>query len=417
MYKNNMKDINKIIIIGAGHSGTQAAAGLREKLFSGKITIIEKESQLPYQKPPLSKKFLLDTKDSTSLLRSFDWYKNNNINLLNNINIIKIDKNEKIIIDQKNNKYSYDKLILATGSINKTFNSFNFENLTNVINLRTLDDSINLRNLLLTSDEIVIIGAGFIGLEVASVARTLNKKVTIIEASNRVMPRNVSNNLSQWYINFHKKMGINFLFNEKISSIEQIDNKAVSVKTLNNYNLKTDCLLTAIGSIPETSLAEKLGLIVKNGICVNEYMQTDDPDIYAIGDCSNFFLETIPIRLESIQNAVDQSKIAVSNILKEEKKYIPLPWFWSDQYNLKLQIVGLINDNLKDRKIKMIGSIDECQFSNLVFDQDKLVSIESVNRPAHHMLFKNYYKYWDLIKPEMIKKDLDLKLFFQQLAK
>ena len=412
-----MKDINKIIIIGAGHSGTQVSASLREKLFSGKITIIEKEIQLPYQKPPLSKKFLLDTKDTTSFLRSDDWYKNNNINLLNNIDVVKIDKNKKIIIDQKNNKYSYDKLILATGSKNKSLNSFNFENLTNVINLRTLNDAIKLRNLLSASDDLVIIGAGFIGLEVASVARTLNKKVTIIEAGDRVMPRNISNNLSQWYIDFHKKKGVSFLFNEKISSIKQVDNKVVSVKTLNNNNLKTDCLLTAIGSIPETSLAEKLGLIVKNGICVNEYMQTNDPHIYAIGDCTNFVIETTPVRLESIQNAVDQSKIAVSNILKEKKKYIPIPWFWSDQYNLKLQIVGLINDNKKNREIKLIGSLCECQFSNLIFDQGKLVSVESVNRPAHHMLFKNYYKYWHLIKPEMIKQELNLKLFFQQLTK
>ena len=416
MYKNNMKDINKIIIVGAGHSGVQAAASLREKQYQGEITIIEKETHIPYQKPPLSKKFLLDKKNTASLLRSDEWYKKNNINLLNNKNVIQIDRNKKIILVQKNKKYPYDKLILATGSRNRNLDTLNFENTKNVINLRSLNNSIHLKILLSKSNDLIIVGAGFIGLEVASIARKLNKKVTIVEAGNRVMPRNVSKDLSDWYIDYHKKKGVKFLFNEKVISTEQMKDKILSLTTQSKKILRADCFLTAIGSLPETSLAEQIGLEIKNGICVNEYMQTNDPDIYAIGDCTSFVNNKMYLRLESIQNAVDQSKVAASNILSIKEKYFPTPWFWSDQFDLKLQIVGIISDNLKNRIIKILGSIEQSEFSNLIFDNDKLVSIESINRPAHHMLFKNRFKDWHLIKPDMIKPDMDIKLFLKNLT-
>ena len=145
-------------------------------------------------------------------------------------------------------------------------------------------------------------------------------------------------------------------------------------------------------------------------------MQTNDPDIYAIGDCTSFVNNKMYLRLESIQNAVDQSKVAASNILSIKEKYFPTPWFWSDQFDLKLQIVGIISDNLKNRIIKILGSIEQSEFSNLIFDDDKLVSIESINRPAHHMLFKNRFKDWHLIKPDMIKPDMDIKLFLKNLT-
>ena len=416
MYKHKMKDLNKIIIIGAGHAGVQVAATLRENKYIGEIFLFDKDSNLPYQKPPLSKKFLLSEENNPSLLRSEEWYKNNNIKLLKKTTISKIDRSKKIVIDLNGTIFSYDKLILATGSNNKIMNDLDPEKYLNLINLRTLNDSIKLKKLILKSKNILIVGAGFIGLEVAASARSLGKNVTILESSNKVMGRNVSDQLSKWYIEYHKKKGVSFLFNETINSINTEKKMIYSVQTSNNRNLKIDCLLTAIGSIPNTALASTIDLDVNNGICVNQNMQTNDPSIYAIGDCTNFVYGSSNIRLESIQNAVDQSKIAALNILNIKDKYLPTPWFWTDQFDLKLQIVGLNTSNNDNQNIRTLGSKTDLKFSNFIFKNEKLISIESVNSPAHHLLLRANYKIWESITPSMIFEDVDLKLLLKKLT-
>ena len=416
MYKHKMKDLKNIIIIGAGHAGVQVAVSLREKKYNGEILLFHKDTTLPYQKPPLSKKFLLTTDSSSSLIRSDDWFKKNNVKLLNGVLISKIDRNEKFVIDENNNKFSYDKLIIATGSKNKILNNLESKHFSNVITLRNLNDSIKLRNLITKSKNILIVGGGFIGLEVASIARLLEKNVTILESSSKVMGRNISNDLSNWYIEFHKKKGVNFLFRQQVLSLNTHGNNILSIKTSNNKTIEIDLLLIAIGSDPEISLAKKSKLNIKNGVSVNSRMQTNDPDIYAVGDCTNFLFNSRNVRLESIQNAVDQSKIAASNILKNEENYLPLPWFWSDQYDLKLQIVGLISDIKAERKIKTLGSKQDHKFSNFIFINNKLISVESINKPSHHILLRNNHKIWNLIHPEMINDKLDLKNLLQNLA-
>ena len=411
-----MKHLNKIVIIGAGHAGVQAAASLRENKYLGDIFIFDKDVNLPYQKPPLSKKFLLSEENNPSLLRSEEWYKNNNIKLLKNNTILKIDRIKKNVINLNGTVFHYDKLIIATGSKNKILDDLDPEEYLNLINLRTLNDSVRLKNLILKSKNIVIIGAGFIGLEVAASARSLGKNVTILESDTKVMGRNISDQLSKWYIQYHKKKGVNFLFDETITSIKTNKKMINSIQTSKKNNLKIDCLLTAIGSYPDTTLANAIDLEVNNGICVNQNMQTNDPSIYAIGDCTNFVYGSSKIRLESIQNAVDQSKTAALNILNIKDKYIPTPWFWTDQFDLKLQIVGLNTGNKSNQNIRTLGSKTNLKFSNFIFENEKLISIESVNSPAHHLLLRNNSKIWRSIKPSMIFEDLDLKLFLKKLA-
>tara|TARA_B100000287_G_scaffold69088_1_gene60697 strand:+ start:259 stop:1497 length:1239 start_codon:yes stop_codon:yes gene_type:complete len=411
-----MKHLNKIVIIGAGHAGVQAAASLRENKYLGDIFIFDKDSNLPYQKPPLSKKFLLSEENNPSLLRSEEWYKNNNIKLLKNNTILKIDRIKKNVINLNGTVFHYDKLIIATGSKNKILDDLDPEEYLNLINLRTLNDSVRLKNLILKSKNIVIIGAGFIGLEVAASARSLGKNVTILESDTKVMGRNISDQLSKWYIQYHKKKGVNFLFDETITSIKTNKKMINSIQTSKKNNLKIDCLLTAIGSYPDTTLANAIDLEVNNGICVNQNMQTNDPSIYAIGDCTNFVYGSSKIRLESIQNAVDQSKTAALNILNIKDKYIPTPWFWTDQFDLKLQIVGLNTGNNSNQNVRTLGSKANLKFSNFIFENEKLISIESVNSPAHHLLLRNNSKIWRSIKPSMIFEDLDLKLFLKKLA-
>ena len=416
MYKHKMKHLNKIVIIGAGHAGVQAAASLRENKYLGDIFIFDKDVNLPYQKPPLSKKFLLSEENNPSLLRSEEWYKNNNIKLLKNNTILKIDRTKKNVINLNGTVFHYDKLIIATGSKNKILDDLDPEEYLNLINLRTLNDSVRLKNLILKSKNIVIIGAGFIGLEVAASARSLGKNVTILESDTKVMGRNISGQLSKWYIQYHKKKGVNFLFDETITSIKTNKKMINSIQTSKKNNLKIDCLLTAIGSYPDTTLANAIDLEVNNGICVNQNMQTNDPSIYAIGDCTNFVYGSSKIRLESIQNAVDQSKTAALNILNIKDKYIPTPWFWTDQFDLKLQIVGLNTGNNSNQNVRTLGSKANLKFSNFIFENEKLISIESVNSPAHHLLLRNNSKIWRSIKPSMIFEDLDLKLFLKKLA-
>ena len=411
-----MKHLNKIVIIGAGHAGVQAAASLRENKYLGDIFIFDKDVNLPYQKPPLSKKFLLSEENNPSLLRSEEWYKNNNIKLLKNNTILKIDRIKKNVINLNGTVFHYDKLIIATGSKNKILDDLDPEEYLNLINLRTLNDSVRLKNLILKSKNIVIIGAGFIGLEVAASARSLGKNVTILESDTKVMGRNISDQLSKWYIQYHKKKGVSFLFNETIASIKTNKKMINSIQTSKKNNLKIDCLLTAIGSYPDTTLANAIDLEVNNGICVNQNMQTNDPSIYAIGDCTNFVYGSSKIRLESIQNAVDQSKTAALNILNIKDKYIPTPWFWTDQFDLKLQIVGLNTGNNSNQNVRTLGSKANLKFSNFIFENEKLISIESVNSPAHHLLLRNNSKIWRSIKPSMIFEDLDLKLFLKKLA-
>ena len=411
-----MKHLNKIVIIGAGHAGVQAAASLRENKYLGDIFIFDKDVNLPYQKPPLSKKFLLSEENNPSLLRGEEWYKNNNIKLLKNNTILKIDRIKKNVINLNGTVFHYDKLIIATGSKNKILDDLDPEEYLNLINLRTLNDSVRLKNLILKSKNIVIIGAGFIGLEVAASARSLGKNVTILESDTKVMGRNISDQLSKWYIQYHKKKGVSFLFNETIASIKTNKKMINSIQTSKKNNLKIDCLLTAIGSYPDTTLANAIDLEVNNGICVNQNMQTNDPSIYAIGDCTNFVYGSSKIRLESIQNAVDQSKTAALNILNIKDKYIPTPWFWTDQFDLKLQIVGLNTGNNSNQNVRTLGSKANLKFSNFIFENEKLISIESVNSPAHHLLLRNNSKIWRSIKPSMIFEDLDLKLFLKKLA-
>ena len=230
------------------------------------------------------------------------------------------------------------------------------------------------------------------------------------------MGRNISDQLSKWYIQYHKKKGVNFLFDETITSIKTNKKMINSIQTSKKNNLKIDCLLTAIGSYPDTTLANAIDLEVNNGICVNQNMQTNDPSIYAIGDCTNFVYGSSKIRLESIQNAVDQSKTAALNILNIKDKYIPTPWFWTDQFDLKLQIVGLNTGNNSNQNVRTLGSKANLKFSNFIFENEKLISIESVNSPAHHLLLRNNSKIWRSIKPSMIFEDLDLKLFLKKLA-
>ena len=365
-----------IVIIGSGHAGGMAGILLRQKKFSGSITIIGEESYLPYQRPALSKSFLSgEISEERLFLKKENFFERNNINLLLNRKVIRIDKNKKVLVLDNKQIISYSKLIIATGSELKTLKATYKQE--NISYLRTIDDSKYLKDLMEKKTRICIIGAGYIGLEIAATAIKKNIQVSIIEYSNRVMNRSSSLIISNFFQSKHEANGVKFIFN---NSTVDIKNSAHSKMVLlsNEVTINTDMIAVGIGVKPKDQIAIDAGLECTNGINVDENCLTSDPNIFAIGDCTNHTnkIYNLNMRLESVHNAVEQAKTTVSYLLGQPKPYIQVPWFWSDQYNLKLQIAGIPNNN---SETIIRGSLEDESFAVYSIKKGNIISVETVN--------------------------------------
>ena len=406
----------KVLIIGAGHAGIETAASLRSFGFSGKIEIFDQENTLPYQKPPLSKSYIKSFNTKEALLRSKEWYVNNKIDLKLNTNIKLINDNNKSLSDENNNFYHYDKLVIATGSKNNLLGIDTKEyQKGNFFSLRNLEDSKSIRKKISEIQTITIIGAGFIGLEIATTALQLNKDVTIIENSENVMGRSISKDLSKWLINYYTKSGIKFIFNKSFKSFKSDKNSIMNVVLSDDTKINSEMVLISAGSQPNDLLFKSIKVNEFNKIKVNSFLETTIDDIYAIGDCCFFDYYSKEIRLESIQNATDQAKTVAKNILGLKEQYNFVPWFWSDQLNIKLQIVGLVDLN-SNIEIKVLGSQESSKFSNFIFVDNQLQAVESINSPGHHLIMKSNWGKRHLLKKDLFKSDLNLKNFFNSLT-
>ncbi len=406
---------DKVLIIGAGHAGIETAASLRNLGFSGKIQIFDQENTLPYQKPPLSKSYIKSFDTKEALIRSKEWYVNNEIDLKLNTNIKFINERNKSLSDEKNNLYHYDKLVIATGSENNLLGiDIKEYQKGNLFSLRNLEDSKRIRKKISEVETITIIGAGFIGLEIATTALQLNKNVTIIENSENVMGRSISKDLSKWLINYYTKSGIKFIFNKSFKSFKSDKNSMINVVLSNDSKINSEMVLISAGSQPNDLLFKSIKVNEFNKIKVNSFLETNIDDIYAIGDCCFFDYYSKEVRLESIQNATDQAKTVAKNILGMKKKYNFVPWFWSDQLNIKLQIVGLLDLN-SNIEIKVLGSQECSKFSNFIFANNQLQAVESINSPGHHLIMKSNWEKRHLLKKDLFTSDLNLKNFFNSL--
>ncbi len=406
----------KVLIIGAGHAGIETAASLRNLGFSGIIEIFDQENTLPYQKPPLSKSYIKSFDTKQALLRSKEWYDNNEIDLKLNTNIKFINDKNKSLCDEKDNFYHYDKLVIATGSKNnllgidaKEYQKGKF------FSLRNLEDSERIRRKISEIQTITIIGAGFIGLEIATTALQLNKDVTIIENSENVMGRSISKDLSKWLINYYTKSGIKFIFNKSFKSFQSEENSIINVVLSDDTKINSGMVLISAGSQPNDFLFKNIKVNEFNKIKVNSYLETTIDDIYAIGDCCFFDYYSKEVRLESIQNATDQAKTVAKNILGMKEQYNFVPWFWSDQLNLKLQIVGLLDLN-SNTEMKVLGSQESSKFSNFIFVDNQLQAVESINSPGHHLIMKTNWGKRHLLKKDLLTNDFNLKNFFNSLT-
>ena len=406
----------KVLIIGAGHAGIETAASLRNLGFSGNIVIFDQESTLPYQKPPLSKSYIKSFDTKESLLRSKEWYGNNKIDLKLNKNIKFINEKNKSLSDEKDNLYHYDKLVIATGSKNNLLGIETKEyQKGNFFSLRNLEESKRIRKKISEVESITIIGAGFIGLEIATTALQLNKDVTIIESSENVMGRSISKDLSKWLINYYTKSGIKFIFNKSFKSFKSDENSMTNVILSDDTKINSEMVLISAGSQPNDLLFKSIKVNEFNKIKVNSFLETNIDDIYAIGDCCFFDYYSKEVRLESIQNATDQAKTVAKNILGMKKQYNFVPWFWSDQLNIKLQIVGLLDLN-SNIEIKVLGSQENSKFSNFIFVDNHMQAVESINSPGHHLIMKSNWGKKHLLKKDLFTSDLNLKSFFNSLT-
>ena len=373
-----------IVIIGAGQAGAQVAQSLRQGGFEGPLRLIGDEPHPPYQRPPLSKKFLAGEIGAEGLwLRPPAFFTTNNIDHIPNTRVVAIDRGAKRLTLANGDTLPYGKLVLATGT-NARLLTLEGADKKGVVTLRSIADVNVIRDILQNSSSVAIIGAGYIGLEVAAVAKSLGKSVTVIEAQDRPMKRVVSQAVSDYFSGLHKARGIELRLNTGIEAIEGGDS-VTGVRLSTGETVPAELVLVAVGAEPNDHLAAEAGLEVDNGILVDGCGQTSDPDIFAAGDCTRFYSNRYQrsVRMESVQNAIDQAKAVAQALLGQEVDYDPLPWFWSDQYDIKLQIAGL-SEGYDDTKV--VGSTEDNKFYVAYLHDGRLIAVDSINSPRSHMM-------------------------------
>ncbi len=390
-----------IVVIGAGQAGLQIADSLRRGGYAGPLTLIGDESSLPYQRPPLSKQYIGDDMAPERLLfRPPDYYTKQSIEVMTGVAVEAIDSGQKSL-SFGGEMRRYAKLALATGaSVRKL--PVPGADLPGVRYLRSLDDAAGIRHQLRAAPcRVVAIGGGFIGLEIAASARQLGHDVTVVEALDRLMARAVSPFVSAYYADLHRRHGVDVLLETAVTAIEAGTDASLGVILGDGRTLAADMVVVGIGSVPNTELAEAAGLQCANGIVVDEFARTSAPDIVAAGDCT--FHRNVRYaashRLESVQNAVDQAKIAAATLLGEAKAYDQVPWFWSDQYDAKLQMVGT---SVAHERYVLRGDPADGSFSAFYFHGDTLVGVDSVNRPADHLVSRKLLALGTAVPEEMI---------------
>ncbi|CTQ58104.1 3-phenylpropionate/trans-cinnamate dioxygenase ferredoxin reductase subunit [Labrenzia sp. EL_208] len=374
----------EIVIIGAGQAGAQLAHSLRQGGFEGPLRLIGDEPHPPYQRPPLSKKYLSGDVGAEGLwLRPPAFFETNQIDHIPNTKAVSIDRAAKRVHLENGDTLAYGKLVLATGTNARTL-PLKGADKTGVVTLRSIADVDAIRDGLSSSSGIAIIGAGYIGLEVAAVAKAMGKSVSVIEAQDRPMKRVVSQAVSDYFTRLHRDKGIDLRLETGIESIEG-DETVTGVKLSNGDVISAELVLIAVGAEPNDHLAAETGLEVDNGVLVDGSGQTSDPNIYAVGDCTRFYSNRYQrsVRMESVQNAIDQAKAAAQSLLGEDIDYDPVPWFWSDQYDIKLQIAGLSEGY--DETI-VVGSPADHKFYVAYLNKRKLIAVDSINFPRSHML-------------------------------
>jgi 3-phenylpropionate/trans-cinnamate dioxygenase ferredoxin reductase subunit len=387
-----------VIIIGAGHAGFQVAASLRQSGFAERIALLNDEGHLPYQRPPLSKAYLKGTGGPDSLMfRPDKFYRDQKVDLIVD-HATSIDRQARKVALASGTWLDYWHLVLATGARNRLLDIPN-ANLEAVRYLRTLDESEALRHLIGPGQRVVVIGAGFIGLEFAATARGKGMEVDVVELGARVMARAVTAEISEFFQARHAAAGIRIHLGVQVTSIEADGAAVTGVSLSDGRHLPADLIVVGVGVLPNVELAAEAGLPVASGIIVDEHLLTSDPNISAIGDCALFASPRFggSLRLESVQNATDHARCVAARLTGKTEAHDGLPWFWSDQGPDKLQIAGLTTGY--DRVV-VRGDREQNAFSAFCYKGGQLLGIESVNRAGDHMFGRRLLGAGRSITPE-----------------
>ena len=387
-----------IVIAGAGHAGFQLAASLRQNGFGERIVLINDEGHLPYQRPPLSKAYLKGTGGPDSLMfRPDKFYRDQSIDLITD-RAASFNRGARKVALASGASLDYGHLVLATGARNRLLDLPN-ANLGDVRYLRILDESESLRQRIASSAHVVVIGAGFIGLEFAATARAKGLEVDVVELGARVMARAVTAEISEFFQQRHTAAGIRIHLGVQVTSIENDGTKVTGVSLSDGRHIPADLIVVGVGVLPNVELAAEAGLPVASGILVDDHLLTSDPNISAIGDCALFASPRVggSLRLESVQNATDHARCVAARLTGKPEVYDGLPWFWSDQGPDKLQIAGLTTGY--DRVV-VRGDRAQRAFSAFCYKAEKLVGIESINRAGDHMFGRRLLAANGSITPE-----------------
>ena len=399
--------MENLLIIGAGQSAIQCISTLKKEGYSGSITLVGEEEHLPYQRPPLSKGFLEDSIGKERLyFKKLEFFTENKVQLYLGLSAEKLEIDNQKVYLSDNSVLEFDKLVFATGS-RVRYLDFPGSELKSIFYLRDLDDAEAIKKDLETSENLVIIGAGYIGLEAAAIAAKKNKKVTIIEMADRVMNRTVDPQISEYYLNLHESYGVKFHFNTSLETINEVSD-SLEVVCSDGTVVKADSVLIGAGVVPNIELAEEAGINCDNGIIVNEFGQTNFKNIYACGDCTNHPNKILNknLRLESVHNAMEQAKTVASSVMNNPMEYSQVPWFWSDQYDHKLQIVGLSGDH---DLVTMRGNTNDAKFMLFYTKDEELIAVDAINNPKEFLISRKLVANKVKIKPNVVS-DLNTNL-------
>ena len=387
-----------VLIVGAGHAGFQLAVSLRQAGYNGPVGLINDEAHLPYQRPPLSKAYLKGGGGPDSLMfRPEKFYHDQHVDLIAD-RAVAIDRGARELVCASGASRPYKHLVLATGARNRLLDIPN-ANLEDVLYLRTLDESEVLRKRFVSGRRVVVVGAGFIGLEFAATARAKGLEVDVVELAPRVMARAVTPEISEFFQRRHAEAGIRLHFGVQATSITSSEGRVTGVTLSDGRQLAADLVVVGVGVLPNVELAAEADLPVASGIIVDEHLLTADPDISAIGDCALFASVRFGalLRLESVQNATDQARCVAARLTGDTKNYDGLPWFWSDQGPDKLQIAGLTTGY---DQVVVRGDAEQASFSAFCFKAGRLIGIESVNRGSDHVFGRRVLAANGSIAPE-----------------
>jgi len=374
-----------VIIIGGGHAAGQVAASLRQEGYEGAVTIIGEEPHPPYQRPPLSKGYLAGEQDLDKVyLRPETFYAGKDITLMKGVRVDSIDTSGNSVTTADGKVHEYEHLIIATGTRPRQL-PIPGADLNGVHYLRTIADVDGIRHELAAGKNMVIVGGGYIGLEVAAVALEAGANVTVLEMEDRILQRVTTEQMSAFYHDLHSKRGVNIRVNTGARAFE--GNGAVTSVVCGDEKIAADLVVVGIGVIPNTEIAETAGIACDNGITVDNRCKTSQDNVYAIGDCSNHPNELLErrLRLESVPNAMEQSRVTAATIVGKDKTYNSMPWFWSDQYELKLQMLGFSADG---EETVQRGDIASNEFAVFYLHNDTIVAVDAVNCPREFMAAK-----------------------------